>query len=163
MPGKISAGAAGGLIAGMIFGVMMQMMSAPAPDGTEVPMMAMVAKVVGSNSLFVGWIYHLFNSAVIGGVFGWIFGNRLTRYGAGLGWGAVYGFGWWILGGLILMPIFLGMSAFAPLAMEPMRPVAVGSLVGHLIYGLVLGVSFIGLRRKGAQARVEEVSPRRAA
>jgi hypothetical protein len=45
------------------------------------------------------------------------------------------------------MPLFLGMPAFAPLQMEPMRPVAMGSLVGHLIYGVILGGGFAMLRR----------------
>jgi uncharacterized membrane protein YagU involved in acid resistance len=121
---------------------MMQMMNAPTPEGAQMPMMAMVAKVVRSDSMAVGWIYHLFNSAVIGAIFGWLLGSRSQRIGAGIGWGTAYGFVWWILGGLILMPIFLGMPAFAPLQMPPMRPVAMGSLVGHLIYGLILGGGF---------------------
>jgi hypothetical protein len=41
------------------------------------------------------------------------------------------------------MPLFLGMSAFAPLLMPPMRPVAMGSLVGHLLYGLILGLVYV--------------------
>jgi hypothetical protein len=66
-------------------------------------------------------------------------------YASAFGWGAAYGMAWWILGGLVLMPILLGMPAFAPLMMPPMRMVAVGSLVGHLIYGLILGGAFAWL------------------
>ncbi|MBI4526331.1 MAG: hypothetical protein HY695_21235, partial [Deltaproteobacteria bacterium] len=135
-------GIVAGLLGGVVFGIMMQMMNAPTPEGGQMPMMAMVAKVVRSDSMTVGWIYHLFNSAVIGAIFGWLLGSRSHRFGAGLGWGAVYGFVWWILGGLILMPVFLGMAPFAPLQMEPMRAVAMGSLVGHLVYGLILGGGF---------------------
>jgi hypothetical protein len=40
------------------------------------------------------------------------------------------------------MPLFLGMPPFAPLMMEMMRPVAIGSLMGHLLYGLILGSGF---------------------
>ena len=111
------------------------------------PMIAMVAKVVRSDSVAIGWLYHLFNSAVIGGIFGWLLGTRSHSFGAGLGWGAVYGFAWWITGGLILMPLLLGMPPFAPLQMAPMRPVAMGSLVGHLIYGVVLGGGLAMLTR----------------
>lgn len=110
------------------------------------PMMAMVAMVVRSGSPLVGWLYHLFNSAVIGAIFGWLFGGRVQSFVAGLGWGAVYGFVWWILGALILMPVFLGMPPFAPLLMEPMRPVAMGSLVGHFIYGMILGGGLVILK-----------------
>ena len=143
MRSKIVVGIVAGLIGGVVFGVMMQMMAAP--DGK--PMMAMVAQVVRSESLVVGWVYHLFNSAVIGGIFGWLLGTRIGGYGSALLLGALYGFGWWILGGLILMPLFLGMSAFAPLLMEMMRPVAMGSFIGHVIFGLVLGISFLLLNR----------------
>lgn len=139
MRNEIANGIVAGLIGGIIFGIMMQMMTAPTPEGGQMPMMAMVAKVVRSDSVAVGWLYHLFNSAVIGGIFGWLLGTRSHTFGAGLGWGAVYGFAWWIIGGLILMPLLLGMPPFAPLQMAPMRPVAMGSLAGHLIYGVVLG------------------------
>lgn len=147
MRSKVVAGIIGGLIAGLVFGIMMQMMSAPTPDGKQVPMMMMVAMVVGSESVAIGWLYHLFNSAVIGAIFGWLFGNRFSGYVPGLLWGGLYGIVWWVLGGLILMPVFLGMAPFAPLMMAPMRMVAVGSLMGHIIYGLILGGSFVWLRR----------------
>jgi hypothetical protein len=147
MRNRILAGVAAGLIAGTVFGFMMQVMSAPTPDGRQIPMMAMVAQVVRSDSLVVGWLYHLFNSALIGAIFGWLFGDRVAgRRGLGAGWGALYGLGWWILGGLILMPVLLGMPAFAPLKMPAMRPVSMGSLMGHLIFGLILGTTTAWLR-----------------
>jgi uncharacterized membrane protein YagU involved in acid resistance len=153
MRSRIFAGVIAGVIAGIVFGVMMQMMSAPAPDGGRMPMMAMVAMVVGSQSLVVGWLYHLFNSAVIGALFGALLGERAHGYREGLGWGAAWGAFWWVLGALILMPVFLGMPPFAALRMPPMRPVAMGSLVGHLIYGLILGAVYVRLQRM-TRARV---------
>jgi hypothetical protein len=136
-----------GLFAGIAFGLMMQMMTAPTPDGGRMPMIAMVGQIIGSPTLAAGWAYHLFNSAVIGAIFGWVFGARASDYTRGLGWGAAYGFAWWILGGLVLMPVLLGMSSFAPLIMAPMHMVAVGSLIGHLVYGLILSGVFVALRR----------------
>lgn len=106
------------------------------------PMMAMVAMVVRSDSLAVGWLYHLFNSAVIGALFGAALGSRVHNVRSGIGWGAVWGFVWWILGGLILMPLLLGMRAFASLQMPPMRMVAMGSLIGHLLFGVIMGFAF---------------------
>lgn len=147
MRSDINNGIVSGLLGGVVFGIMMQMMTAPTPDGGQMPMMAMVAKVVRSDSIAVGWLYHLFNSAAIGAIFGWLLGSRSHRLGAGLGWGAAYGFAWWILGGLILMPLFLGMPPFAPVQIDPMRAVAMGSFVGHLIYGIILGGGFAMLKR----------------
>lgn len=147
MRSDVTAGIGAGLAAGLVFGMMMQMMSAPTPNGGAMPMMAMVAMVVRSDSVLVGWIYHLFNSAIIGAVFAWLTGERLQGLSAGIGWGAAYGVVWWILGALLLMPVFLGMPPFAPLMIEPMRPVAMGSLMGHLIYGVILGGVFVMLRQ----------------
>lgn len=147
MRSDINNGIVAGLMGGIVFGIMMQMMTAPTPEGGQMPMMAMVAKVVRSDSMAVGWLYHLFNSAVIGAIFGLLLGTRSQTYPAGLAWGALYGFAWWILGGLILMPRFLGMPPFAPLQMAPMRAVAMGSLLGHLIYGVILGGGFVMLVR----------------
>ena len=154
MASRVSAGVAGGLAAGAVFGIMMQMMMVPTPDGGGMPIMSMIAMILGSTSVAIGWLYHLFNSAVIGAMFAWMLGTRVLSYGSGLGWGAAYGFVWWILGGLILMPMLLGMSPFAPLMMAPMRSVAVGSRIGHLVYGLILG---------GLYVRIGGLVPRRVA
>jgi hypothetical protein len=153
MNSRIGASIGAGLIAGIVFGVMMQMMTAPTPDGGSMPVLAMIGQIVGSPSVGVGWLYHLFNSAVIGAIFGWLVASRVDGYGSGIGWGAAYGFAWWILGGLILMPVLLGMPAFAPLLMPPMRMLAMGSLIGHLIYGAILGGLFVPFY-SGARTRV---------
>lgn len=155
MDSRIRNGVLAGLTAGVPFGLAMQMMTAPTPDGGTIPMMGMVAMVVRSPSLVVGWIYHLFNSAVIGAVFGWLLWSRASRYSASLVSGVLYGIAWWILGGLVLMPWLLGMPVFAPLAMAGMRSVAFGSLVGHIMYGLILGLAFAWLQARGPSAALE--------
>ena len=155
---RIALGAVAGILGGIVFGIMMQMMTAPTPEGMRMPMMAMVAMVVGSTSIAVGWAYHIFNSAVIGGLFGLLLGGRVGSVGGGLGWGATWGLVWWVLGGLILMPIMLDMPAFGPLQMAPMRMVAVGSLIGHLVYGLVMGASYAKL---GARPQATPAAPSR--
>lgn len=147
MSRKIGASVVAGLLGGVVFGLMMQVMTAPTPEGGRMPVIAMVGLMVGSPTIGAGWLYHLFNSAVIGALFGWLLGDRVQGYASALGWGAVYGFAWWIIGGLTLMPILLGMPAFAPLMMPPMRMVAMGSLVGHVIYGAIMGVGFAWLYR----------------
>jgi hypothetical protein len=146
-------GAVAGLVAGLVFGMMMQMMTAPAPDGSQIPMMRMVAMVIRSDSVAAGWVYHLFNSAVIGAIFGALLGTRVQGYSTGLGWGALYGVVWWVLGGLILMPVLLGMPPFASLVMAPMRPIALGSMMGHIIYGLILGAGYVWLATRQAAAQ----------
>jgi hypothetical protein len=157
MSSKYGASIVGGLFGGVVFGMTMQMMMAPTPEGGQMPVIAMIGQIVGSPSVGIGWAYHLFNSAVIGAMFGWLFGDQVHNYSSALGWGAAYGLAWWIAGGLILMPVLLGMLPFAPLVMAPMRIIAVGSLVGHLIYGLILGGTFAwlyhGVHQHGVPAR----------
>lgn len=122
MGSRIAASVFAGVIAGIVFGAMMHMMMAPTPEGGQMPVIAMIGQIVGSPTVTAGWLYHLFNRAVIGAIFGWLLGTRVAEYGSGLGWGAAYGFAWWILGGLILMPVLLGMPAFAPLIRASSRP-----------------------------------------
>jgi hypothetical protein len=139
---RVVAGVISGIAGGIVFGLMMSMMSAPTPDGGAMPMIDMVGKIVGFPTMIGGWLYHLFNSAVIGAIFGWLLGERVTGYGSGAAWGALYGVVWWILGGLILMPVLLGMLPFAPFIMPGMLMVAMGSLIGHLIYGVITGAAY---------------------
>jgi len=157
MSGRMGASIVAGLIAGVVFGMMMQMMMAPTPDGGQMPMIAMVGQIVGSSTAGAGWLYHLFNSAVIGAIFGWLLGGRVHGYGSALGWGAAYGFVWWILGGLVLMPVLLGMPPFAPLMMPPMRMVAIGSMIGHVTYGLILGGAFAWLYHRAPRRAAQHV------
>lgn len=152
MQSRIGAGVVAGLAAGIVFGLMMHFTTGKTPDGTEVRGMLMVAQVVRSDSLAVGWLYHLFNSALIGGLFGLVLGGKLGSTGQGLQWGALYGVFWWVLGGLILMPVLLGMPAFASLRNPMMRADAWGSLVGHLIFGAILGWVAVMLLKRGVRA-----------
>src|SRR2546428_13481690 len=126
MLSKVGGGVIAGLIAGIVFGMMMQMMSAPTPQGGHMPMMQMVAMVVRSDSIAVGWLYHLFNRAVIGAIFGLVLGGRTSSNGAGLGWGALYVFCWWILGAWVLMPERLVMPPFASILRPTLRVVTLG-------------------------------------
>ena len=75
--------------------------------------------VVGSKSVLVGFVYHMFNGVIIGALFGLIFGTLSHTYGQGALFGLVYGVIWWVLGPMILMPLLLGMglqfaAAFTP-------------------------------------------------
>jgi hypothetical protein len=163
MRSRIGAGVLAGLLAGLVFGILMQTMTMPAlgdgsmamPSGghmpmapeDRVPMITMMARVLRSQSLVIGWIYVLVGSAVIGGIYGRVLGGRATKFGPGLAWGALYGIIVWFLGALILMPVLLGMSPFAPLTSAPMRPSTMASLGAHVLAGLILGAVFAFLYR----------------
>lgn len=126
MPMRIAAGVAGGLIGGVVFGVLMQMLD----------MLPMVAMLVGTDSIAVGWLVHLAISAIIGVTFAVLLGRWATGIAVSAALGMGYGVIWWVLGALILMPTRLGMGVFTLNAM------AWQSLMGHLIYGALLGAAY---------------------
>jgi uncharacterized membrane protein YagU involved in acid resistance len=125
-------GIVGGLAGGVAFGVMMTVMG----------MMPMVAMLVGSESLAVGWVVHLAISTFIGAVFGVLLAGRVSSFGVGAVLGLVYGAVWWVLGPLLIMPAQMGMPLFT------VNAVALNSLVGHLVFGVVLGTVVAALRRR---------------
>ncbi len=126
VPG-VAAGVAGGLAGGVMFGVLMQMMD----------MMPMVAGLVGSTSVAVGWVAHLAISAFLGATFV-VFGRWATTPATGALLGMGYGFVWWILGALLIMPAKLGMTDM----IFHVGTTQWQSLMGHLLFGLVLGLVY---------------------
>ncbi len=125
-------GAVGGLAGGLVFGAMMQMMD----------MIPMVAMLVGSNLVAVGWLVHLGISAVLGAGFGLVAGRLLGGWASGIVGGAAYGVLWWVLGALIAMPARLGMPLFT------LDTMAWKSLMGHVIFGVILGAVAVALARR---------------
>jgi hypothetical protein len=124
------AGIVGGLVGGVAFGILMQLTG----------MIPMVAMLVGSDSAGIGWLVHLVISAGIGAGFGVLLGAWATTMASSTGLGLGYGVVWWVLGGLLIMPAWLGMGMFTFNTMAWM------SLIGHLIYGLLLGVVYALVR-----------------
>jgi hypothetical protein len=146
---RISYGIFGGLLGGVVFGAMMGMMG----------MLPMVGKLVGQPSAGAGFIVHMFNSAAIGAAFAVVFGRFAAGIPRGLRYGLLYGGAWWFLGPLTLMPLFLGMGFginWNLTAASNMMP----SLMGHLMYGAVLGLSYGFLQsRASAAVRSPKVYP----
>ncbi|MDP9445067.1 MAG: hypothetical protein M3P83_12240 [Actinomycetota bacterium] len=129
---RLAYGIAGGLAGGLVFGVLMQMMG----------MISMIGQLVGTPSTAVGWVVHLAISAFLGALFALLFGNRATTFGIAAIAGMAYGVVWWVLGALLAMPARLGMEVFTLNAM------AWQSLMGHVLYGLVLGLVYAALVRR---------------
>ncbi|GMA64230.1 hypothetical protein NZD89_02590 [Alicyclobacillus fastidiosus] len=118
---RVKIGVMSSLIAGIVFGIMMTMMG----------MMPMIAGLVGSHSIVVGWVVHLIVSAI----FGVIFGTVVRNPRSGIIMGLVYGAVLWFLFPFIMMPTMMHMPAIQ------WSQSAMMSLIGHLVYGLILGIS----------------------
>jgi uncharacterized membrane protein YagU involved in acid resistance len=125
----VGRGAVAGLLGGLIFTLVM----------VRIGFLPTVARLIGSHSPTAGFITHLVIAELIGASYGLLFRRQSYDLGSALGWGVSYGFFWWILGPLTLLPILLG----APPQWTP--EVAAGlsaSLVGHVAYGAALGMGF---------------------
>jgi len=125
----IKSGINAGLIAGVVFGAMMGMLG----------MLPMVAKLLGGSSAIWGFIVHLIFSVIIGGIFGFVFGHMAINKGTGVILGLLYGVIWWVLGPLVIMPVWLGMGLQLSVAGMTM---AIPSLWGHLVFGFILGLIY---------------------
>jgi len=55
-------------------------------------------------------------------------------------WGGVYGLGWWIVAGIVLVPAALARWPLSIAAVDQVRGVALPLLIGHLVYGVILGL-----------------------
>ncbi len=128
-------GALGGIVGGMVFGMMMSMLG----------MIETIAMLVGSEALIVGWAAHMAISVFIGATFGVIARAQLTSWGTGIGIGVAYGMFWWVLGALVLMPARLGMPVFQ------FNTMAWQSLMGHMVFGLVMGAGAVALARQSSR------------
>ncbi|KOX16129.1 DUF5518 domain-containing protein [Nocardiopsis sp. NRRL B-16309] len=127
-------GAVAGIVGGIVFGIVMAMTG----------MLPMVAMLVGSDNAVIGAVVHLAIAAAIGVLFGLLAGAIGDRVWPVMAAGLVYGVAWWVVGGLVLMPAFLGMALF------PMGATSMWSLFGHALFGLVAGATLYGLSRNEA-------------
>lgn len=125
----VGRGVLAGVVGGLLFtGVM-----------ARIGFFGTVARLVGGGSVAVGVLVHLVISVIIGAWYGLLFRRQTPDMAAALGWGTAYGFLWWVLGGVTLLPLFLG----ADVAWSAEQVAAAfPSLVGHLAYGAGLGVTF---------------------
>lgn len=135
------AGTIGGIAGAIVFGAMMTRQN-PAVLEMAIPAM------YGLEGGLAGWILHVSHGAVIGVVFAALLAAMRQPHPSvarstvlGLGYGLVV----WALLAAVIMPIWLSAVGF-PMA-PPLPNIAVGSLLGHAVYGVVLGATYALLER----------------
>jgi uncharacterized membrane protein YagU involved in acid resistance len=127
-------GGGAGIVGGWAFGKWME----------QVNFFPLIAGLVDSTSLMVGISLHFIFAVIIGATFGLLFQRDIRGYGSSMGWGVGYGLLWWFLGPLTIMPIWQG----KPVDWSVARGGELfGSLVGHIIYGLIVGLVYAAVDR----------------
>ena len=125
----VGRSALAGLVGGLLFSLLMY----------QIGFLQSVADLIGSDWVVTGFVVHLGISILVGTSYGLLFRRQSYDLGSALGWGVSYGFFWAILGPVTLMPIFLGSS---PQWSVSGVAAAFPNLIGHLIYGAGLGITF---------------------
>lgn len=124
-----------GLAGGAVMGVMLSMMMTPVITNA-------IPALYGLSGGVAGWVIHMSNSAIFGVVFAAIAGatDVESDLAKSVGLGVVYGIALWVVFAAIVMPIWLGTVGFPEAPPLPnFNPM---SLVGHVVYGLVVGAVF---------------------
>ena len=127
----------GGVLGGLGMGVFVHLSTGVLP---------VIGSLYGLGSPLVGWITHLFHSAVFGLVFAAInAAPRIDRFAAGplrsgllgLAWGTVLWFG----AAGIVMPVWLSLLGVP----TTVPNLSLNGFVGHALWGTTLGVTYWGI------------------
>ena len=126
----IVAGGFAGVVGGAIF-------SSWVASGDYFPLLAGYGRLPLSHSTLI--VLHFAVAVLIGISFGFLFQRDVRGYGSCMGWGLCYAIFWWFLGHLTLLPWLAG-RRFDWSA--DYAATVFGSLVGHILYGLILGIAY---------------------
>jgi two-component system OmpR family sensor kinase len=150
---RLQHGVGGGLVAGLAMGLLVQLVL-----GRMTAIGALYT--LGDPSLTVGWVAHLFHSVLFGALFavaggpGLVeglaarspVGDSIEGYPAGLIGGLAFATALWTVNIVFVWPVWLGTVGLG----GPSVPnLAVQPLVGHLVYGAILGVVVVSVRPSG--------------
>ncbi|WP_458206684.1 histidine kinase [Haladaptatus sp. NG-SE-30] len=141
--GAWQAGVLSGLVAGAVMGVMLTMQMTPVIEHA-------IPALWGLDGGFAGWTIHMVNSAIFGVVFAAIVTLSVPRAAKSVGKstaiGVSYGVLLWIVAAVVVMPIWLQTVGFPAAPSVP--NISMQSLVGHVVFGLVLGAIYPVVRNR---------------
>ena len=130
----VLGGSIAGIIGGWVFGKWM----------AQVNFFPLIAGLVGSNSRMIGESLHFVFAVIIAITFAILFQREVRGFGSSMICGAAYGIFWWFLGPLTILPLWLR----RPLDWSNDHASDLfGSLVGHIVYGLIVGILYAAVDR----------------
>jgi uncharacterized membrane protein YagU involved in acid resistance len=130
----IVVGGVAGTLAGLVFGRWMY-------EGEFYPLLSGLGLLHSKAEMVAA---HFAIALLIGSLFGLLFQTDVLGLGSSMGWGLGFGIFWWFFGPLTILPALRGES----LDWSADQGAALfGALVGHIIYGLILGVIYAGIDR----------------
>ncbi|KAB1187109.1 MULTISPECIES: DUF1440 domain-containing protein [Haloferax] len=134
LDGNWVAGVAAGAVAAIVMGAMMVMQMRPV---LEVAIPSMYTLAGGT----AGFTIHVAHGAILGVAFAGLAGVLgLDTTAKSLGLGIAYGVALWVVLAVLVMPVWL--SAVGSPANPPLPNISTTSLVGHVVFGAVLGLAY---------------------
>src|SRR5262245_49043044 len=159
---NVGAGAVAGLIGALALGLVMQFTATVVTDGARVPSIVAAARIVHLHSAASGWLLVLVYGVVVGAGFGWLTGMRPLSAGPAVIAATFYSVTWWVIVSAGLGPALLGHIPWSSAAIDVARKAAPSTLVGSVLYGLVLGAVLTGMRRRSHRDRAQRRPAERA-
>src|SRR5246127_1704774 len=138
----VVVGGLAGIVGGWAFGQWM----------AKVNHFPLIAGLIHLSSREAGVALHFLFACIIGASFGLLFQRDVRGYGSCLGWGLGYGIFWWFLGPMTIMPLWQGRRL--DWSYQHGQELY-GSLVGHILYGLIVGVIYAAVDRLWATLFIE--------
>lgn len=130
----VVAGGLAGVVSGLIFGYWML-------AGGFFPLLAGLGDIQ-SQQIAVAAQFVI--ALIIGATFGLLFQREVHGYGSCMGWGVGYGMLWWFFGPLFLFPLI----RHVPFDWSVNHASDLfGPLIGHVLYGLILGITYATVDR----------------
>lgn len=142
------AGLVAGLAAGAISGIMYLLMSVPDIYGFGNPLLSLIAHLVGSDDVAVGWSFNLFCSTMVGVIYGLFAGPMVRSMPRALLSGLIAGLAFWGVSALVLLPLLGGTTGVMyTVTTTSLGPIGLGLLIGSSVFGVLMGAVFLLLYR----------------
>jgi len=134
--GRLTSGAVGGAVGGMAFGVLMLANFTINEQTGRTGMAELVQQFLGTGNIMIVWAVHMATSIVLGLVFSLFIMPQSYRSSI------LWALGYIMVAGFIGSQLILRSVTGAPI--DPFDAGAIFALVGHLVYGLGLGLVYVG-------------------
>jgi hypothetical protein len=142
--------------------VAMRVLPARTADGAHVSMIGFLTEHMYAGTFWAGWLGYLAYAVALGALFGALPWRGELDERAGALWGGLYGVAWSVIAWMALVPALLETVPLSSAAVDATRGLALPLVIGHAVYGVILGVAFAvvarslrGRRRPGAAKPVE--------
>ena len=133
--GRLTSGAAAGAVGGLAFGVLMLANFTINDQTGRTGMAELVQQFLGTESIMIVWLVHMATSIALGILFSLFIMPQSYRSSI------LWALGYIMVAGFVASQVILRQLAGVPI--DPFDAGAIFALVGHLVYGLFLGIVYV--------------------